>query len=830
MKMNIKSSKEVIKVNEKTDNVYIPTVLNTIHEKGEAQTITENVADEKQNPKTMVSNGKREDEAHESSHVNKNNKEKINTDKISDGLQEQQNLKNSLISRGKKAILQKAVTELENSIDNEADTTQIESDLIKVTRKTYDSIKLVKDISNKKRRNINYYQEPYQSEIESKSKYQYKEYKNKLKIKKIEYEISNENVSHEFVDLKNCLNKKFPPENRKKYDKYLLQAKRNAFGPYKDRNTTLRESAVNTNPSVNGMNNLKETSQGQVESNNELRSAIKNGNNKLEMNIESTEFKANIMTDSTVTYDLKKNDIKTQIQNGISTGTDINRSQVAKDAFKKQAEQYRKEQYKKNFRNQVLKKAKNTAANAQKGAVTNAIKEITKAVADVVGGEVKAVVGIILIVVMLVIVIFLIVTSGVDSSAAVIFGTSSADESTGESFDEEAWLKEKIKKSREELVEEIKDIVDDNKDEYSSIKLVNGLNGSEITIDDNNILNNIYTEEEYYQKIQSIFHVVLLSKYDLEATENERTTLYEEIWDTLTVIETSESVAYTSASNDNETTQQDNNQLMPDTKPEDTESDNNFMPDASLTETTEVSSKSMTITICTKGFSELTKKYFTNRVDELKAKGELTAEEKKELSDLESYYEICLEYFANLGGNEENENTASGTTDFSGVETLSSVPYYCQWNSQWGAVNYGGGTISSSGCGPTCCAMVVSYYTGKYVTPADIVEIIGDTYYVPGAGSSWSLFPGVASMYGVNCSDLGVNITSVVQSLRNGEIVIASVKPGTFTKAGHFIVLTGITEDGKITVNDPNHPDFCRSTFETSIFVAEAKNYWKFSK
>jgi hypothetical protein len=35
-------------------------------------------------------------------------------------------------------------------------------------------------------------------------------------------------------------------------------------------------------------------------------------------------------------------------------------------------------------------------------------------------------------------------------------------------------------------------------------------------------------------------------------------------------------------------------------------------------------------------------------------------------------------------------------------------------------------------------------------------------------------------------------------------VLIANVKKGDFTKAGHYIVLTGLTKDGKLKVNDPN--------------------------
>lgn len=198
----------------------------------------------------------------------------------------------------------------------------------------------------------------------------------------------------------------------------------------------------------------------------------------------------------------------------------------------------------------------------------------------------------------------------------------------------------------------------------------------------------------------------------------------------------------------------------------------------------------------------------------------------------ESLYDVNEDGEMVLSSSDSSASSSDGLegTDFSGLEKLSSVPYYCQWDSAWAANKYGNGTIKSSGCGPTCCAMVVSYYTGQSITPADIVSQIGNKYYVSGKGSSWGLFPGVAGMYGIKCTDLGRNLSLPIEALRNGEIVIASMGPGTFTKGGHFIVLTGVTEDGKITVNDPAHPDFCSRTFDAAIFASEAKNYWKFSK
>lgn len=204
------------------------------------------------------------------------------------------------------------------------------------------------------------------------------------------------------------------------------------------------------------------------------------------------------------------------------------------------------------------------------------------------------------------------------------------------------------------------------------------------------------------------------------------------------------------------------------------------------------------------------------------------------ITQQESMYEVIYGYDEN--GNLKKMSVKGEPTDedvvteIEGTEVFTTVPYYCQWDSKWGKNPYGNGTISSSGCGPTCCAMVVSYFTGLKLTPGALVKRIGNTYYVSGQGSSWSLFPGVAGMYGLQCKNLGKSMESVVAELRKGHVVIASMGPGTFTKGGHFIVLTGITASGEITVNDPSHPDFCKSTFKQSLILSESKNFWSFWK
>jgi hypothetical protein len=55
------------------------------------------------------------------------------------------------------------------------------------------------------------------------------------------------------------------------------------------------------------------------------------------------------------------------------------------------------------------------------------------------------------------------------------------------------------------------------------------------------------------------------------------------------------------------------------------------------------------------------------------------------------------------------------------------------------------------------------------------------------------------------------------------------MKPGDFTYTGHFIVLTGIDEDGLIIVNDPNSPTNSSKHWEVGTLVSQMKSIWKYS-
>lgn len=137
------------------------------------------------------------------------------------------------------------------------------------------------------------------------------------------------------------------------------------------------------------------------------------------------------------------------------------------------------------------------------------------------------------------------------------------------------------------------------------------------------------------------------------------------------------------------------------------------------------------------------------------------------------------------------------------------IPHYLQ--TDYANVPYGSSNIAACGCGPTSFAMVASYLTGTTITPADAVAWCGNSYYVWGAGTSWSYFEAAAKHFGCGAVRESYGANEVLKALSEGHPVISSQHAGLFTRGGHFIVLRGVENGNKVLVNDPND--------------SEAKNY-----
>ena len=193
-----------------------------------------------------------------------------------------------------------------------------------------------------------------------------------------------------------------------------------------------------------------------------------------------------------------------------------------------------------------------------------------------------------------------------------------------------------------------------------------------------------------------------------------------------------------------------------------------------------------------------------------------------------------------LGG-ASSSGSSSATTATGGAITGTSTgvqgamangfPYYNQSDPAWGSVPYGKeGTISSSGCGPTSMAMVAKSY-GANVTPEDTMKwSLNNGHRVYGAGTAWDFFRAYGNSIGVQTEQAGPSSNFMTNKLRSGVPIISSMRKGHFTKGGHFIVLSGIDEQGNILVNDPSSTERTGQKWSPDIVAGESKQMWAISR
>ncbi len=166
--------------------------------------------------------------------------------------------------------------------------------------------------------------------------------------------------------------------------------------------------------------------------------------------------------------------------------------------------------------------------------------------------------------------------------------------------------------------------------------------------------------------------------------------------------------------------------------------------------------------------------------------------------------------------------TDYGDITFTNAETP--VVYYNQTDARWGNESYGKtSTIGRAGCGPTALAIAVASLTNNKVTPYDVAQwSVANGGLCEGSGSYHSLIPNGGRHYGLTVTSIGRDGKKLVEALQSGKLVIAIMSKGHFTSSGHFIVLRGVTEDGKILVADPASVKRSNKEWDLRIITSEA--------
>lgn len=146
-------------------------------------------------------------------------------------------------------------------------------------------------------------------------------------------------------------------------------------------------------------------------------------------------------------------------------------------------------------------------------------------------------------------------------------------------------------------------------------------------------------------------------------------------------------------------------------------------------------------------------------------------------------------------------------------------------------------TISSSGCGVTCSAMVINSLFDKNIYPHDTawysMQTGGKAYK---QGTYYSYFANHFKIYGLTCTQLNYandykkttastlsNVAkSAIDGLNKGKWLICAMGKGKWTNSGHF-VLAYKYANGRIFIHDPNTTKKELSETSANTFFSEVK-------
>ena len=159
-------------------------------------------------------------------------------------------------------------------------------------------------------------------------------------------------------------------------------------------------------------------------------------------------------------------------------------------------------------------------------------------------------------------------------------------------------------------------------------------------------------------------------------------------------------------------------------------------------------------------------------------------------------------------------------------------PLYLQQD--YGEAKYGKYSLRTYGCGITTMSMLASYMKDTELTPPYMGTAFGK--YCSEKGSAHSMLlevPVALDFYPIKKTN---NWSEVKQALEDGYMVITLQHGGFWTSKGHYVLVTGMTEDGKVTVRDSNLYNYGKlaghktGSFDLDTIPKNASIYWIYEK
>ena len=133
--------------------------------------------------------------------------------------------------------------------------------------------------------------------------------------------------------------------------------------------------------------------------------------------------------------------------------------------------------------------------------------------------------------------------------------------------------------------------------------------------------------------------------------------------------------------------------------------------------------------------------------------------------------------------------------------TYDTVPLFYQTDYPY--IKFGDGTIATSGCSMTCLSMVATYMTDHAYTPDQLVYHFGKY-----GKTNVERLEYAAQQLGLPY-ERNFDWRETQKALEEGKVAIVMENDRSpFTTGQHFIVLSGLTDDGLVIVKDPFEPNY----------------------
>ena len=185
------------------------------------------------------------------------------------------------------------------------------------------------------------------------------------------------------------------------------------------------------------------------------------------------------------------------------------------------------------------------------------------------------------------------------------------------------------------------------------------------------------------------------------------------------------------------------------------------------------------------------------------------------------------------------ETPSSGKTSTTNTPGKKNVQpkNFKQYDSRWASVVYTKNgtynknqTIRSSGCGPSAMADIVATWWDKNVTPKTLAAFsVQKGFRTENNGTAWGFFKFCAEKYGASKFIQTTSYATAEAAIKDGAYVVCSMRPGLWTKGGHFICWWWV-DNTYVYINDPASSASARAKAKKNLMQQQCKQYFIFYK